>query len=41
MILITGATGHFGKATIDFLLKKTFRQTTLLEWLDILRKPAI
>lgn len=22
MILVTGATGHFGKATIDFLLKK-------------------
>ncbi len=22
MILITGATGHFGRATIDFLLKK-------------------
>ncbi|RYU93024.1 SDR family oxidoreductase [Emticicia agri] len=25
MILITGATGHFGAATIDFLLKKGFR----------------
>lgn len=29
MILVTGATGHFGKATIDFLLKKGISPTNI------------
>ncbi|MEJ7677988.1 MAG: SDR family oxidoreductase [Segetibacter sp.] len=29
MILVTGATGHFGKATIDFLLKKGFAASNI------------
>jgi len=30
MILITGATGHFGKSTIDFLLKKGIPSTNIV-----------
>jgi NAD(P)H dehydrogenase (quinone) len=30
MILVTGATGHFGKSTIDFLLKKGFPSTNIV-----------
>lgn len=29
MILVTGATGHFGKSTIDFLLKKGISSTSI------------
>ncbi|MDP2238242.1 MAG: SDR family oxidoreductase [Bacteroidales bacterium] len=30
MILVTGATGHFGKSTIDFLLKKGISSTNIV-----------
>lgn len=30
MILVTGATGHFGKSTIDFLLKKGIHPTDII-----------
>ncbi|MGX7666288.1 SDR family oxidoreductase [Flavobacterium pedocola] len=30
MILVTGATGHFGKSTIDFLLKKRISSTNIV-----------
>jgi NAD(P)H dehydrogenase (quinone) len=37
MILITGATGHFGKSTIDFLLKKNFPASQIAA---LVRDPA-
>jgi NAD(P)H dehydrogenase (quinone) len=30
MILVTGATGHFGKSTIDFLLKNGMSSTNIV-----------
>jgi NAD(P)H dehydrogenase (quinone) len=30
MILVTGATGHFGKSAIDFLLKKGISSTNIV-----------
>jgi NAD(P)H dehydrogenase (quinone) len=30
MILVTGATGHFGKSTIDFLLRKGISSTNIV-----------
>ena len=41
MILVTGASGHFGKATIDFLLKKNNPQETLQPWSEMLLKRKI
>jgi NAD(P)H dehydrogenase (quinone) len=40
-ILVTGATGNFGKTTIDFLLEKGIEAANIQLWLEMNQKRKI